>query len=202
MQIVQIPRIDRERVAALIDAQKATLAQVWMRDPSTCAVIVHVFFSHLASIAVEHLGGPVALLLDFCTLRHNRMQTTEHHPWHTDASFFQPAGLGLTFWCPLDPVGDVAPGVTLGTPDGEVTPRLVPGDALVIPPELLHRTQSISGDRVSIEFRCAPVEQIPTNVGSSAIATKRRRGNQKGVLIEADGRLIVFLELQGDDAGA
>ncbi len=179
----------------MIDGRKSTLNHAWNKDQQTAVELTVGFFRELAPYAAERFSRPAALLIDFCTLRHNRTGAVEIHPMHTDARFFGRKGEGLTFWCPLDEVGTTAPGVTLLLDGREVTPKLGPGQALVIPPEVQHRTQAIDGERVSIEFRCVPADGIPENVGESPIATLRRRGDYVGILIEAAGRPVAFLAM-------
>jgi hypothetical protein len=174
----------------MVQSRKTSLNQCWNRDPAMGVEMVVGFFDMLAPTAVARLGGPVALLLDFCSFRHHRCGDAERAPWHTDARFFQPNGNGLTFWCPLDRIGPGVPGVEFR--DG-VVPGLGPGEALVIPPDVEHRTEVLDGERLSIEFRCAAADRLPTNLGPSPIATLRRKDGVDGVLIEAEGRPVAFL---------
>lgn len=183
MQILDFPPLDRSRIAAMVDGRKAALGACWSRDPDAAVALVVAFFAHLAPTAAAAFGGrEPALLLGVCTLRHHRTGDAERAPWHTDARFFPPDGVGLTFWCPADLVGPGVPGVEFR--DGSV-PAIGPGHALVIPPDVEHRTQPIDGERLSFEARCSPVDRIPVNVGPAPIATRRRRGAETGVLIEA-----------------
>lgn len=170
IQIVEIPPFDRSRVAAMVMGRKSNLLAALPNDPAGVTALAGIFFQHLAPIAAERFGEPAALFLGVSTLRHHKPGDAEHAPLHTDARFFPPSGIGLTFWCPLDNVGEHAPGVTLFTDDGEITPRIGPGSALVVPPTLPHQTQALDGERLSIEFRCTPVGRLPVNVQDTRIA--------------------------------
>lgn len=57
-------------------------------------------------------------------------------------------------------------------PEGEFVPCVGPGQALVIPPTVMHRIQRIDGERASLEFRCAPARNLPVNLGESRIAVQ------------------------------
>ena len=170
MQVIPIPVFDRTRVAAMVKGRKSNLLAALPVDHAGVTAVVRVFFRHLESVAAEQFGERAALILGVCSIRHHRRGDAEHAPRHTDSNFFPPHGLGLTFWCPLDADGETAPGVTFFMDDGEYTPRIGPGSALVVPPMLAHQTQALDGERVSVEFRCAPVSRLPVNVGTSRIA--------------------------------
>ena len=176
MQIVEIPRIDRQRVAAMVRGPKCNLLDALKTDPEYTGSLTMLFFRSMAAHAERQFGEPCALFLAVCTIRHHRPGTSDHHaPAHTDAGFFKPHGRGLTFWCPLDTVGPGVPGVTCRVDGVETTPRLGPGQALVIPPDVEHRTQPIDGERISVEFRCTPRSQVPGNVAMSRIAVRDGR---------------------------
>lgn len=170
MRTVSFPPFDRDRVATMVKGRKSNLLAALPDDPAGVAAVVRTFFRHLAPIATERFGEPAALILGICTIRHHKPGDAEHAPRHVDANFFPPTGFGLTFWCPLDVIGETSPGVTFFTEDGEVTPKVGPGSALVVPPTLPHQTQALDGERLSVEFRCAPMRRLPINVGESRIA--------------------------------
>lgn len=188
MEIVPIPLMDRARVAGWIDHRKTNLLAAMARDQAGALGLVGLFFRHLAPVAAARFGGPAALLLWVCSIRHHRPGNAEHAPPHIDATFFPPGGDGLTFWCPLDVVGETAPGVTFHTPNGECTPRVGPGQALVVPPDIPHHTQRLDGERVSVEFRCAPAKRLP--LGLSGRIAVLNGGPDRRLLIAPPDQLV------------
>jgi hypothetical protein len=195
MKIIQAPLFDRNLIVSSIGDTKVPLARILQDNQKLGIDIIKNFFGDLYTYSNSYFRERTALLLGFCTVRHNTIQKTEHHPLHTDDAFFPPNGTGLTFWCPLDYVGHKSPGITFVCDGTEITPSIGPGQAVVIPTNLPHKTQSISGERASIEFRCSPYNTLPNNIGPSPIATKRKYMNNPGILIEIENNPVLFFKL-------
>lgn len=103
-------------------------------------------------------GEPAALLLAASTIRHHGAERAELAPWHVDrAAFFKEVDQGLIFWLTFDDAGDAVPSIEFDYDGRRDIPKVKAGHVLVFGPDVLHRTQPIYGDRVSVEFRCVPV---------------------------------------------
>jgi hypothetical protein len=129
------------------------------KQPATGYELLLIYAENIAGHAGQILGDHAALLLPLGTARHNVAPATDMHPWHTDARFFKPHGHGVTTWLTLDDVGETAPSIEFGGG----APILPAGTALMFGSNVRHRTQPISGDRVSVEFRCMALAKLGDN---------------------------------------
>ncbi len=137
------------------------------------------------------LDGPFRSLGESAWLRRQfapRHAPPHHapHAWHQDGGlgfdYLGDADLAdgllpmVTCWCPLVPCGEDAPGMAYlphrprtllslarlaGVSQEAVTPRLGPGDVLMMMGDLVHRThvaEAMSRDRISVELRFVPAD--------------------------------------------
>jgi hypothetical protein len=150
--------------------------------------LIFGFAQALAHHAETLFGEPAIMGLPAGTLRYHGSEQADFAPWHTDAWFFRGDGRGLTFWVTFDDVGETAPGVEFQVGDRTVSPRVPAGHALMFGPHVRHRTQTIHGDRISVEFRCVPASMRVAEWQNMLQARVDRTGDGCRVAISAQGR--------------
>lgn len=155
----------RSSIAGLVPpGGKITFAKLCEERPKTGYQLLLGFAEKLSTHADAALGERAALILPLGTVRHNSAVQTDLHPRHTDRSFFQPAGHGLTFWVTFDDVGETAPSIEFDVDDQAHVACVRAATALMFLSNVRHRTQCLNGERISVEFRCMPVSARSADV--------------------------------------
>lgn len=188
----------RDQIVGLLPGGgKMPLAKFCSLRPQLGRELVMGYGEALAPHAEAMLGEPVVMALPIGVVRHNSAAQTDMHPWHTDAWFFKEAGgRGVTFWLTFDDVGETAPGLEFETAGQSEVPRVPAGTALMFGSEVRHRTQTVGGARVSIEFRCAPASARTGSWLDVIQASVEANEDGRFVVLSRLGRRIDALRLQ------
>jgi len=149
----------RQVIGAHVPAgEKTTLARFCGDRPRFGLELLLGYAEALSPHAEAAFGEPATMLLAASTIRHHGAERAELAPWHVDrAAFFREVDRGLIFWLTFDDAGDTVPSIEFDYGGRRVIPKVKAGHVLVFGPDVPHRTQPIYGERVSVEFRCAPV---------------------------------------------
>lgn len=178
----------RSSIAGLVPSGgKITFAQLCEERPKTGYQLLLGFAEQLSARADTALGERAALILPLGTVRHNSAVQTDLHPWHTDRSFFQPAGHGVTFWVTFDDVGETAPSIEFDVDDQVHVACVKAGTALMFLSNVRHRTQRLNGERISVEFRCMPVSARSDEVRSVLQVMVEERASGRRMVISRGG---------------
>ena len=184
------PHVRRHIASLMPGGGKMKFSELCLTRPRVGHELLMGWADRLFPHAYKAFGEPVATVYAIGTVRYNTAEQTDFHQWHTDDWFFEPHCTGVTFWLTFDDVGVSAPSLEFDA-DGESHVPVVPaGTALMFNSKIKHRTQEISGERVSVEFRCAPLSVRTGNWLTAAQATVESGPSGPELVVSYQGNVI------------